>query len=214
MQMEAIKNETAKIRFFFTEKGFRPDSAEEIPVKGTLVKETPVKDIPAKNAGPEESRAGGMAGALGPEEIFRWREAFEKDMNLRPMEEYQGQPVYKITVACESKEDMDLAYQEFRQDFELCIQDLGGDGFVNGELVNRCFHKGKAVERVCTYLGIPVEDSMAFGDSMNDLEMIQTVGIGFCMADGNEKVKAAAAEICPPAAEDGIYRMFEKYGLI
>ena len=79
MQMEAIKNETAKIRFFFTEKGFRPDSAEEIPVKGTLVKETPVKDIPAKNAGPEESRAGGMAGALGPEEIFRWREAFEKE---------------------------------------------------------------------------------------------------------------------------------------
>ena len=79
MQMEATKNETAKIRFFFTEKGFRPDSAEEIPVKGTLVKETPVKDIPAKNAGPEESRAGGMAGALGPEEIFRWREAFEKE---------------------------------------------------------------------------------------------------------------------------------------
>ena len=147
-------------------------------------------------------------------ELLRWREAFEKDMNIRPMEEYQGQPVYKITVTCESKEQMDRAYQEFEQDFELCIQDLEGSGFVNGELVNRRFHKGKAVERVCAYLGIPLEDSMAFGDSMNDLEMIQTAGIGFGMADGNEKVKAAAAEICPPAEEDGIYRMFEKYGLI
>ena len=147
-------------------------------------------------------------------ELQRWREAFEKDMNIHPMEEYQGQPVYKITVTCESKEQMDQAYQEFGQDFELCIQDLEGSGFVNGELVNRRFHKGKAVERVCGYLGISLEDSLAFGDSMNDLEMIQTAGVGICMADGNEKVKAVAAEICPPAEEDGIYRMFEKYGLI
>lgn len=48
--MEATQKETAKIRFLFTEKGFRPDSAEE-----------------------------SRAETSGTEEISRWREAFEKE---------------------------------------------------------------------------------------------------------------------------------------
>lgn len=56
--------------------------------------------------------------------------------------------------------------------------------------MNRKFHKGKGVERVCEYLQIPVEDTVAFGDSMNDLEMMETAGLSICMANGSEPLKS------------------------
>lgn len=146
-------------------------------------------------------------------EFQRWKEEIERDMNMRPMEDYQGEPVYKLTVICEDKEEMTAACEQLKEDFELCVQDWRA-GFVDGDLINRKFNKGMALELVCAHLGIPVEDSMAFGDSPNDREMIAAAGISLCMEDGNPQLKEIADDICPPAAEDGIYRMFEKYGLL
>lgn len=57
------------------------------------------------------------------------------------------------------------------------------------EIVNKALDKGKAVERVCSYLQIPLSNSIAFGDSMNDLEMMQTAGLSICMSNGSEKLK-------------------------
>ena len=70
------------------------------------------------------------------------------------------------------------------------------------------------MERVCRYLGIPIQDTIAFGDSMNDLEMIETAGLGICMENGSRKLKELADEICPSVTEDGIYRAFVRLGLI
>lgn len=150
----------------------------------------------------------------GSSELRRWQEAMEKELNIHPVEEYRGEPVYKMVVVCEDEKQLMRAYEQLKEDFLLCLQDFEKNGFANGELINRRFNKGLAMERVCAHLGIPLEDSFAFGDSMNDKEMIETAGVGLCMADGNKQLRAVADDICPPAQEDGLYRMFEKYGLI
>lgn len=147
-------------------------------------------------------------------ELKRWKEAMETEMNLHPLAEYRGEPAYKIVVMCEDEKRLTEAYGYLQEDFILCLQDFTKNGFANGELVNRQFSKGEAVRRVCEHLGILIEDSFGFGDSMNDKEMIESAGIGLCMADGNEWLREIADDICPPAKEDGLYRMFEKYGLI
>ena len=48
---------------------------------------------------------------------------------------------------------------------------------------------------------------------MNDEEMLKTVGLSICMANGSEKTKSLADDICPAVTEDGMYRGFLKYGL-
>ena len=67
---------------------------------------------------------------------------------------------------------------------------------------------------VCEALSLSTKDSIAFGDSMNDVEMIEASGLGICMENGYEELKKLADDVCPSVEDDGIYRAFEKYGLI
>lgn len=146
-------------------------------------------------------------------ELLRWRRQLEESLHIRPMAEYRGQPVYKIVVMADSRERFEEPVRVLGREFEVCLQEPDRYGYINGELVNRKFDKGRGVRRVCEYLGIPLEDTVGFGDSMNDEAMLRTVALSICMEDGSEKMKEIADDVCPCVREDGLYRGFLKYGL-
>ena len=150
----------------------------------------------------------------GNSELLRWRRQIEEELNIRSMREYAGQPVYKVVVMSPDMERLDSAKERLEQEFMFCIQDADRQAIVNGEVLNRQFDKGKAVVRVCEYLHIPVEDSIAFGDSMNDKEMMETAGYSVCMENGSDTLKKLADEVCPPVEQDGLYHAFTRLGLI
>lgn len=147
----------------------------------------------------------------GNSELLRWREQIEKDLNIRPMGEYKGQPAYKIVVMSRSEEQLEEPRKALSDDFSFCIQGKDRQGFINGEVLNKKFDKGKGIERVCAYLGIPAEDSIAVGDSMNDREMLEAAGLGICMENGCRELKELADEICPSVNEDGIWKVFSAH---
>lgn len=150
----------------------------------------------------------------GNSELLRWREQIEKSLNILPMEAYEGQPVYKIVIMSPTREQLAEPMEALAEDFVFCLQEEGKNGFINGEVINRKFDKGRAIKRVCEYLHIPVADSVAFGDSMNDKEMLETAGLGICMENGNEELKKLADEVCPGVLENGIREAFVKHHLI
>lgn len=147
-------------------------------------------------------------------ELLRWREQIEQSLHILPMQDYQGQPVYKIVIMCQSMEALKETERKLSKDFVFCIQGEDQYGFINGEIINRQFHKGKAVEKVCEYLQMPLSDSIAIGDSMNDKEMLETAGTSICMANGNEQLKTLVDDLCPAVQEDGIRAAFMKYHLV
>ena len=55
---------------------------------------------------------------------------------------------------------------------------------------------------------------MGFGDSMNDLEMIQTVGTSVCMANGSPRLQELSDLVCLSVEEDGLAEGFRRLGLI
>lgn len=146
-------------------------------------------------------------------EFIRWREQVEKNLCIYPMDRYRNQPVYKFSLISPSMKNLDQTRKLLEKDFLFCIQDES-QGFVNCELINRKFNKGTGVEHVCRYLNIPVSDSVGFGDSMNDKEMLETAGLSVCMGNGSQAVKELADEICPPVTEDGIWKTFQKHHLM
>lgn len=81
----------------------------------------------------------------------------------------------------------------------------------NLELYYRRNTKGSGILHALEYLEIPIENSFAFGDGLNDLEMIQTVGCGCAMGNGNPKLKALATHVVPGVHEDGVAVGIEKY---
>ena len=81
-------------------------------------------------------------------------------------------------------------------------------------MINRAFDKGKGVRIVAEHFGAALEDTYGFGDSMNDLEMIETVGHSVCMANGSPALQAKSDLVCPAVDEDGLYHAFEQLGLM
>ena len=147
-------------------------------------------------------------------ELLRWRIQIENELGIHPMSEYDGEPIYGMAFMSRGAERLKKPMQVLRDEFDFCIQDEDICGIVNGELASKAFHKGKAVERLCEFLGVSREDTIAVGDSMNDLEMLQAVETGICMADGSSSLKKIADMVCPSVTEDGLYNAFEKLGLI
>ena len=149
----------------------------------------------------------------GNSEIERWRKALSSNLGIRPMSEYDGRPIYKVVVMCLEMSQLDEAKSLLEDDFNFAMQEVKEHGCINGELINRKFNKGRGVKIICEKFGIPVEESIGFGDSMNDLEMIQTVGTSVCMANGSETLKKMADFVCPAVTEDGLAKAFEQLGL-
>ena len=59
-----------------------------------------------------------------------------------------------------------------------------------------------------------VEDTIAFGDGLNDMEMIQYAGIGVAMENGRSELKAQADIVTDTVWDDGIYKGLDKLGLL
>lgn len=146
-------------------------------------------------------------------EFLRWREQIEKNLNIRPMAEYQEQPFYKMVIMSPDKDRLASIQRDYQEDFVICMQDTKF-GFCDGEITRVQNNKGIAVQKVCEYLGMDIEDTFGFGDSMNDREMMEVAGTSICMENGSEALKALADDICPSVDQDGIYKAFEKYHLI
>ena len=149
-------------------------------------------------------------------EAARWRKAMEDGMTMSPLADYKGEPLYKIVYIAEHSEDLDEAKRLYEDRFVFCESKLDGldGGYVNGELINRRFDKGRGIKAVCDYLGVPLQDSIGFGDSDNDLQMTDVVGISVCMANGSASLKQRCDRIAPSVYEDGIAKEFAALGLI
>ena len=63
--------------------------------------------------------------------------------------------------------------------------------------------KGRAVRWLARRQGVPLEQVLAIGDQLNDVEMLAAVGHGTAMPHAPDAVIAAARYIAPPLGEDG-----------
>lgn len=64
------------------------------------------------------------------------------------------------------------------------------------------------------YYGLKKDESLAFGDGNNDIEMLQAVETGVAMGNASEDLKAVADFICKDVTEDGIYHFCVEHGFI
>lgn len=81
----------------------------------------------------------------------------------------------------------------------------------NLELYARHNTKGSGIVHALEHLGIPIENSFAFGDGLNDIEMIKTVGNGLAMGNGRAELLSIAKHVVPGVHEDGVAFGIEKF---
>ena len=79
---------------------------------------------------------------------------------------------------------------------------------------NKEVNKGATIRYLTSRLDIPLSECMAFGDGINDLEMIQMCGIGIAMGNAVEKVKQDADYITDTVLNSGIAKALKHFELI
>ena len=88
----------------------------------------------------------------------------------------------------------------------------GSGGFT--EYVLKGHSKAKGMQTLLAHLGISREDTMAIGDSTNDLPMFRLARHSVCLGNGMEELKAQAEFVTDSVLEDGVAKALARFGLI
>ena len=71
-------------------------------------------------------------------------------------------------------------------------------------------NKGAGLALVAERLNIPLAETLAFGDSHNDIPMLKTAGLGIAVGNAKPELKAVAGRIAKNNTEDGVAQMLEE----
>ncbi len=88
---------------------------------------------------------------------------------------------------------------EFDEDFVLLVV-----GFGWAEIMHHDVNKGDALVKYAATRGIKPEEILSFGDSDNDLTLIERCGCGVAMANARENLKAIADDIADSNDDNGV----------
>jgi Cof subfamily protein (haloacid dehalogenase superfamily) len=105
-----------------------------------------------------------------------------------------------------SREVADAARAAVEQDSTLRHTGSYGSAI---EVVDARASKGSALAWLCDRLGIAREQSVAFGDSPNDLEMVRAAGDGVAVGNACEALLAEADHVTATNAESGFATYLE-----
>ncbi|NVJ56560.1 MAG: HAD family hydrolase [Vibrionaceae bacterium] len=78
------------------------------------------------------------------------------------------------------------------------------------DLMNAKASKGAAIEHLQRTLGFSFEQTMSFGDYLNDLEMLKTSGHSYAMDNAHPKVKQVARFTAPSNKEAGVFTVIKQ----
>lgn len=110
------------------------------------------------------------------------------------------------TAAFETAQDMWLAKAELPEDW---IIHAYGDESIRMDVHLPGITKGSSCVFLTNEIGLHRDDSYAFGDGLNDIEMLELVGHGIAMGNANDEVKRSADYIVPSVEEDGLAVAFK-----
>ncbi|MFP7295968.1 Cof-type HAD-IIB family hydrolase [Neobacillus niacini] len=74
--------------------------------------------------------------------------------------------------------------------------------------------KAEGIKKMIDRLGFDLKDVYAFGDGLNDLEMLKAVGTGVAMGNGVPEAKEIANFVTTDVSEDGIWNGLKELKLI
>ena len=133
----------------------------------------------------------------------------EMGENILSIQRYWGQwEISKLSCATENC-DVEACRNELAGDFDFMIHNPAVV-----EIVPAGFNKGTGIQKVCELLDMDISDTIAFGDSANDLDMLDVAGLGVVMGSGSDEAKDHADHITTGLYEDGVAKGLLHLGLI
>nr|WP_263323297.1 Cof-type HAD-IIB family hydrolase [Neobacillus sp. Marseille-Q6967] len=120
---------------------------------------------------------------------------------------YKGRDLYQTLLFCPEGEEQQ--YEQEYKDFDFIRWHP-----VSVDVLPKGGSKARGIEKIAAKLGFPEERQYAFGDGLNDIEMLKTIKNSIAMGNAEEMVKAVAKHITKSVEEDGILHGLKMVGLL
>ncbi|PKM94770.1 MAG: hypothetical protein CVU84_09665 [Firmicutes bacterium HGW-Firmicutes-1] len=141
--------------------------------------------------------------------------SFLNERNIKTIEEYDSRAVInKLSFFAHNKDEILELKDRYGAKFDFMIHESKPFETISTELTLPGISKASGMDIVLDYLAASLEQTVSFGDSRNDMEMVQHANIGICMGNGIEALKQIADHVTDTLENDGIYKAFEKHGLL
>lgn len=140
-------------------------------------------------------------------------EAFRRDPwkpELAPPQFWMEQDIYQLFLHCDHEEE--LFYQSKVPELDFRRWSSTGSRTCDVNLSNS--NKAVGLTKLLEKLGVAPDEAVAFGDGLNDIEMLSLVGMGVAMGSARDEVKEAANLVTLSAEQDGVRYGLERLGLI
>ena len=118
-----------------------------------------------------------------------------------------NEEILKFTV-CDLSGSEANSYPDFAHLHDRFQVKISGDTWL--DISEKLAHKGNAVSMLQDMYGVSKEQTMVFGDYLNDLEMMRQAYFSYAMANGHPEVKGVARFIAKNNNEDGVIEVLER----
>ena len=108
------------------------------------------------------------------------------------------------------EERSDTVLQEINQLFNGHVQAVSS-GYGCIDILQEGIHKAWGLQELLKRWDIKSQEIMAFGDSENDVEMLELAGIAYAMENADDKAKAVATALAPANIQGGVYQVLENW---
>lgn len=120
---------------------------------------------------------------------------------------FNNEDIFKVEMLCCDEKGIDYCHSLEDDNYTY----MHNEENLFFELYSRKNSKATGILKVLDYLSIPLENSYAFGDGQNDIEMLSTVGCGIAMGNASDEVKKFAKKITETVQNDGVALEIEKF---
>ena len=116
--------------------------------------------------------------------------------------------VFKILVFSIHQDELSTAAEALAKFDGLTITSSGKG---NIEINNRGISKGNALEALLANYHIPLEETIAIGDNLNDVSMFEKAGLSIAMGNAAEEIKQICKDTTLSNKEDGVAHVIYRY---
>lgn len=127
---------------------------------------------------------------------------------------FEKEDIYKIFFISNNIEVFQKYEAKLQDPYKLTYTHVDFNSFCGAEVTNRSLTKAGGIKQILEYYGANQEDTIAIGDSMNDIDMLEYCHLGIAMGNALPEVKDIADYITSDILEDGIYNAFKYAGVI
>ena len=108
------------------------------------------------------------------------------------------------------EERLDSVLQEINDLFDGHVRAVSS-GYGCIDILQDGIHKAWGLVELLKRWNLKPEQIMAFGDSENDIEMLELAGISYAMENAEEAVKRIATKVAPANSQAGVYKVLENW---